>query len=102
MCCYTNERDCRDIFVRDVTRNLVEPRFIHGGEVGKGALPAIPPLPRGPDAVPDFKSFHVCTGGDDFAGEVAAEDVGEIQIRRDSATADVEVDWVYIDGSDFN
>src|SRR6267142_986648 len=97
-----DERKSHNLFVFDTCWSRMQPALIHGGEFGEGPRATFYALPRYPDAVSGVETFHVGADLDNGAGEVAAENVGKGKFGGNHPGANVNVDWIHIDGSDFD
>src|SRR5712672_1272600 len=95
-----DERKSDNLFVFDTCWSRMQPALIYGGEFGEGPRATFYALPRYPDAVAGFETFHVLASLDYGAREVAAENVGKGKFGGNHSGPDVNVDWIHIDSGD--
>ena len=97
-----DQRKGHDILVADALGNGMQPAVVHGGEFGEGARAPVRALARRPNPVAHLEIFDARAGLDHRAREVAPENEGEGQLRRDRAAANVNVNRVHIDRGDLD
>src|SRR2546423_15393248 len=96
-----HERDRNYVFVLYSRGRVVNPALIDRDQLGESALPSFDALAGDPHPLAPLKFFHLRTCRKDRARQVATDNVRKMQLCRNQARTDVQIDGIDIDGGNF-